>query len=87
MNQTNLTAHNETGGHRPQTPEMKNAYKILVGKPGGKTPDGESGYRWENNIKINLREVGLESEDWMHVARERDRWRALVNKVMNLWVS
>jgi hypothetical protein len=58
----------------------------LVGKPVGKEPLGRPRRRWEDNIKMDLREVGWEDVDWMHVAQDRDQWWALVNTVMNLRV-
>jgi hypothetical protein len=66
--------------------EMRNAYKSLVGKPEGKRPLGRPRRRWENNIKMDLREIGFGGVDWIHLAQDRNRWRALVNTVMKLWV-
>jgi hypothetical protein len=63
---------------------MRNAYKILVGKPEGKRPLGRPRRRWEDNIKMNLREIEWEGVDWIRVPQDRDQWRALVNMVMNL---
>jgi hypothetical protein len=57
-----------------------------VGKPEGKRPLGRPRRRWVNNIKIDLREVGLDGTDWIDLAQDRDQWRALVNTVMNLRV-
>ena len=57
-----------------------------MGKPKGKRPLGRTRHRWEDNIKMVLQEVGCGSVDWIDLARDRDRWRALVNAVMNLWV-
>jgi hypothetical protein len=57
-----------------------------VGKPKGKTPLGRHRCRWENNIKIDLRGIGWSCMNWTDLAQERDRWRALVNAVMNLRV-
>jgi hypothetical protein len=65
---------------------MRNAYDILVGKPEGKRPLGRPRHRWEDNIRMNLREIGWEGVDWIHLAQDRDQWWALVNMVMNLWV-
>ena len=59
---------------------------VLVGKPEGKRPLGRPKRRWEDNIKIYLQEVGCESIDWIDVAQDRERWRALVNAVMNFRV-
>ena len=58
----------------------------LVGKPGGNRPLGRPRRRWEDNIKMDLQEVGCEGMDWIEVAQDRGRWRALVNVVMKLWV-
>jgi hypothetical protein len=60
--------------------EKMNVYRILVGKPGGKRPLGRPKRRWEDNIKMDLREIGM---DWIDLAQDRDQWRALVNTVMN----
>jgi hypothetical protein len=62
---------------------MRSNYNILVGRPEGKTPLGRPRRRWEDNNKMDLKEIGLESVDWIHVAQDRDRWRALVDTVMN----
>jgi hypothetical protein len=59
--------------------EMRNAYKVLTGKPEGKTPLGRPRSRWENNIKIDVRELGWENVDWMHLVYGRDRLWALGN--------
>jgi len=66
--------------------EGRGVYRVLVGKPGGKRPLGRSWRRWEDNIKMNLQEVGCGGMDWIEPAKDRDRWRALVNAVMNLRV-
>jgi hypothetical protein len=57
-----------------------------VGKPEGKRPLGRPRHRWEDNIKIDLREIGWGGMDWIDLAQDRDQSRALVNAVMNLWV-
>ena len=62
-------------------------YRILVGKPEGKRPRGRPRCRWEDNIKMDLQEVEYGSMDWISLAQNRDRWRALVNAVMNLRIS
>ena len=57
-----------------------------MGKPEGKRPLGSPGRRWEDNIKMDLEEVGRDCGDWMELAQDRDRWRALVSTVMNFGV-
>ena len=64
---------------------MRDVHKILVGKPEGKRPLGRSRRRW-GNIKMDLEEVGGSCGDWMELAKDRDRWRALVSTVMNFRV-
>jgi len=66
--------------------ERRGVYRVLVGKPEGKRPLGKSRHRWEDTIKMNLQEVGCGSMDWIELTQDRDRWRALVNAVMNLLV-
>jgi hypothetical protein len=61
-------------------------YRILVGKPEGKRPLGRPRRRWVDNIKMDLREIGLDDMHWIDMAQDRDQWRALVNTVMNLRV-
>jgi hypothetical protein len=58
----------------------------LVGKPEGKRPLGRFRRRWEDNIKMDLQEVGCGGIDWIDLAQDRDRWQAPVNAVINLWV-
>ena len=66
--------------------EGRGVYKVLVGKPEGRRPLGRLGHRWDDNIKMDLQEVGCECMDWIDVVQDRHRWRALVNAVMNLRV-
>jgi hypothetical protein len=66
--------------------EVRGAYNILVGMPEGRRPLGRPRRRWEDNNKIDLREIGFGDVDWFHWAQDRYRWRALVNMVMNLRV-
>jgi hypothetical protein len=64
----------------------RNAYRILVGKPEGKRPLGRPRRRWVDNIKVDLREIKWDGVDWVNLAEDWDRWRALVNTVKNLGV-
>jgi hypothetical protein len=66
--------------------EKRNACRILMGKPEGKRPIGRPRHRWEDDIKTDLREIGWGGMDWIHLAQNRDQWRALVNMKMNLQV-
>jgi hypothetical protein len=72
--------------HVARMGEKRNACRILVGKPEGKRPLGKSRPIWEDNIKMDLRDLGWDGMDWIDLARDRDQWRALVNTVMNLRV-
>jgi hypothetical protein len=67
--------------------EGRGAYRALVGRPERRRPLGRPRHRWEDNIKMGLQEVGWEGVDWIDMAQDRGRWRALVNAVMNLRVS
>jgi len=64
----------------------RGVHRVLVGRPEGKRPLGRPRRRWDDNIKMDLQEVGGGCEDWMELAQDRDRWRALVSTVMNLRV-
>ena len=66
--------------------EGRGVHRVLVGKPEGRRPFGRPRGRWEDNIKTDLQEVGGSFGDWMELAQDRDRWRAFVSTVMNLWV-
>jgi hypothetical protein len=66
--------------------ERSNAYRILMGKPEGKRPSGRTRCRWDDNIKMDLREKGWAGMGWIGLAQNRDQWRALVNTIMNLQV-
>jgi hypothetical protein len=73
-------------GHMACMGEVRGACNILVGRPEGRRPLGRPRRRcrWEDNIKIDLREIGFGDVDWINLAQDRDRWRAIVNTVMNL---
>jgi hypothetical protein len=64
--------------------EKRNAYRLLVGKPEGKRPLGRPRRRWVDNIRMHLGEVGWGDVEWIGLAQDRNRWRALVNSVLNL---
>ena len=70
-------------GHVARVGDRSGVYRVLVGKPDGKRPRGKSRRRWEDNIKMDLQEVGFGGMDWMELAQDRDRWRAFVSTVMN----
>jgi hypothetical protein len=72
--------------HVARVGEDRNVYKVLVGKPEGKRPLGRPRRRWEDEIRMDLREVGLGDVDWIRLSQDRDRWRAVVSAVMNLRV-
>jgi hypothetical protein len=73
-------------GHVARMGEKRDVYRLLVGKPEGKRPLGRPRRRWLDNIKMDLLEMGLSVVDWIGLAQDRYRWRALVNSVMNLRV-
>ena len=66
--------------------EGREVYRVLVGKPEGKRPLGRPRRRWEDNIKMDLKDVGLGYEDWIGLAQDRDRWWGLASAVRNLRV-
>jgi len=66
--------------------ERRGVYRVLVGKPEGKRPLGRPRLRWEDNIKMGFQEVECGGMDWIELAQNRDRWRTLVNAVINLRV-
>ena len=73
-------------GHVACMGEMRGVYRVLVGKPEGKRPLGRPRRRWEDNIKMDLQELGCGGMDWIELSQDRDRWRAIVKAVMNLRV-
>jgi hypothetical protein len=66
--------------------EERKVYRVLMGKPKGKRPLERPRRRWEDGIRMDLREIGWGSVDWIQLAQDRDRWRAVANTVMNLRV-
>jgi len=64
--------------------ERRGVYRFLLGKPEGKRPLGRPRHKWEDNIQMDLQEVGSAGMDWIRLAQERDRWQAVVNVVINL---
>jgi hypothetical protein len=73
-------------GHVTRMGERRDAYRLLVGKPDGKRPLRKPRHRWSDNIRMGLGEVGWSDVDWIGLAQDRNRWRALVNLVLNLRV-
>jgi hypothetical protein len=66
--------------------DERKVYKVLVGKPEGKRPLGRPRRKWEDGVRMDLREIGLGGVDWIRLAQDRDRWRGVVSAVMNLRV-
>ena len=73
-------------GHVAHMGYRRGTYRVLVGKPDGKKPLGRPRCRWDDNIKMDLQEVGCGGMDWIKVAQDRDRWQELVNAAMDLQV-
>jgi hypothetical protein len=67
--------------------DMRNAYRVLVGKSERKRPLRKSRHKWENNMKMDLREIEFGGVEWLYLAQDRDWWHAVLNMVMNPWVS
>jgi hypothetical protein len=72
-------------GHVAYTGERRGVYRVLVGKSERKRPLGRPRRRWVDNIKMDLQEVGKGVIGWIHLSQDMDRWRVLVNAVMNIW--
>jgi hypothetical protein len=79
-------AEDEMGGPCSMNVEKRKAYRLLVGKPEGKRLLGRPRRRWVDNIRMDLGEVGWGDVDWVGLTKDRNRWRALVNSVLNLRV-
>jgi hypothetical protein len=73
-------------GHVARMGEVRGVYRVLVGRPEGKRPLGRPRHRWEDNIKTDLGEIGIDGANWIQLAQDRVQWRACVNTVMNLRV-
>jgi hypothetical protein len=71
-------------GHVARVGEGRGVYRILVGRPEGKRPLGRPRRRWENSIKLDLREIGIYGAKWIQLAQDRVQWRAFVYTVKNL---
>jgi hypothetical protein len=78
--------HSRWAGHVARMGEETEVYKVLVGKPEGKRPLGRPRRRWEFGMRMDLRKIGFGGVDWIRLAQDRDRWRAVVSAVMNLRV-
>jgi hypothetical protein len=74
-------------GHVASMGEGRGVYRLLIGKPEGKRPLGRPRRRWEDNIKMELKEIGIDGANWIQLAQDRVQWRACVNTVMNLRVT
>jgi hypothetical protein len=73
-------------GHVAHVGKGRGIYKVLFGRPEGKRPLGRPRHRWEDNIKIDIREIGINGANWFWLAQDRVQWWGFVNMVMNLWV-
>jgi hypothetical protein len=74
-------------GHVARMGEGRGVYRVLIGRAEGKRPLERPRHRWEDNIKLDLREIRVDGANWLRVAQDRFQWRAFVNTVMNLLVS
>jgi hypothetical protein len=74
----------EVGGTYGMHGEGRGVYRVFVGRPEGKRPLGRPKRRWKNNIKMDIREIGIDGANWIRLAQDRIQWRAFVNTVMNL---
>jgi hypothetical protein len=81
---TKVMKEDKIGGECSTNGEKRSAHKLLLEKPEGEMPLGRPRRRWVDNIRMDLVEAGWSDVDWIGLARDRDRWRALVNSVLNL---
>jgi hypothetical protein len=70
-------------GHVAHVGEGRRVYRVLIGRPEGKRPLGRPRHRWENNMKMDLREIGIDGANWIQLAQDQVQWQACVNTVMN----
>jgi hypothetical protein len=73
-------------GHVASMGEGRGVYRVLVGRPEGKRPLGRPRHRWEDNIKLDLRQIGINGANLIHLVQDRVQWQAFVNMVMNLQI-
>jgi len=73
-------------GHVARMREGRGVYRVLVGRPEGRRPLGRHRRMWRDNIKMDLREIGIDGVNWIGLAQDRVQWRAFVNTVMNPWL-
>jgi hypothetical protein len=73
-------------GHVELMAEGRNVYRVLMGKPEGKRPLESPRRRWEDGLKMDMREIGWGGVEWIHLAQDRDLWRSVVNVVLNPWL-
>jgi hypothetical protein len=73
-------------GHVARVGEGTGVYRVLVGRSKGERPLGRSRCRWEDNIRMDLREIGIDGVNWIQLAQDRVQWQGFVSTVMNLWV-
>ena len=73
--------------HVARMEECMSAFKILTGTPTGNIPLGRPRHRWEDNIRIDLKEIDISTRNWVDEPQDRDHWRTLVNVTLNLWVA
>jgi hypothetical protein len=74
-------------GHVARMGDRRGVYRVLAGRPEGKRPLGRPRHRWEDNIKMDLRQIGIDGANWILLAQDRDQWRAFVSMVVNLCVT